>query len=74
MTITQSYLPLTSDLSQQPPVFWAEVFSRSDQKWVPVDPVSGIIRKKGLYEPTSENGPIRMAYVVGFEEGEYPIC
>lgn len=65
--------PMTSDLldlTEQPPVFWAEIFSRSDQRWVPVDPVKGIIRKKAHYEPTSDAGPIRMLYVVAFEEGE----
>ncbi|WVQ84392.1 hypothetical protein IAT38_006544 [Cryptococcus sp. DSM 104549] len=59
------------DLLDQPPVFWAEVFSRSDQRWIPVDPVRGIIRKKTHYEPTSDSGPIRMLYVVAFEEDGY---
>lgn len=58
------------DLSHQPPVFWAEIFSRSDQRWIPVDPLKAIIRKKSHYEPASDNGPIRMSYVVGFEEGK----
>ncbi|WWC71011.1 uncharacterized protein I206_104964 [Kwoniella pini CBS 10737] len=59
------------DLSEQPPVFWAEIFSRSDQRWIPVDPVAGTIRKKTHYEPTSDSGPIRMVYVVAFEEDGY---
>ncbi|WVW84955.1 hypothetical protein I302_106991 [Kwoniella bestiolae CBS 10118] len=59
---------LKQDLSEQPPVFWAEIFSRSDQRWIPVDPVQGIIRKKTHYEPTSDSGPIRMVYVVAYEE------
>lgn len=61
------------DLKDQPPVFWAEIYSRSDQRWIPVDPVRGVIRKKSEYEPTSDSGPIRMTYVVAFEEGQYPI-
>ncbi|EKC98024.1 hypothetical protein A1Q2_07686 [Trichosporon asahii var. asahii CBS 8904] len=48
-----------------------EVYSRSDQRWIPVDPVAGIIRKKAHYEPTSDSGPVRMIYVVGFEEDGY---
>ncbi|EIW67502.1 hypothetical protein TREMEDRAFT_33288, partial [Tremella mesenterica DSM 1558] len=56
------------DLKSQPPVFWAEVFSRSDQRWIPVDPVSGIIRKKAHYEPNNDSGLVRMTYVVAFEE------
>lgn len=58
------------DLIEQPPVFWAEVYSRSDQRWIPVDPVRGTIRRKGDYEPTSDNGPVRMTYVVAYEEGQ----
>jgi xeroderma pigmentosum group C-complementing protein len=50
---------------------WAEVFSRSDQRWIPVDPMRGTIRKKTHYEPGSDNGPVRMAYVMAFEEGEW---
>lgn len=46
------------------------MYSRSDQRWIPVDPVRGIIRKKSEYEPASDSGPIRMTYVVAFEEGE----
>jgi len=61
---------LIPDLIEQPPVFWAEVYSRSDQRWIPVDPVRGTIRRKGDYEPTSDNGPVRMTYVVAFEEGQ----
>ncbi|KAK8858825.1 hypothetical protein IAR55_003055 [Kwoniella newhampshirensis] len=56
------------DLTDQPPVFWAEIFSRSDQRWTPVDPVRGTIRKKNHFEPTSDSGPIRMLYVVAYEE------
>ncbi|KAJ9122302.1 hypothetical protein QFC22_001723 [Naganishia vaughanmartiniae] len=57
-----------ADLFRQPPVFWAEVYSRPDQKWIPVDPVRGTIKRKRDFEPTSESGPIRMLYVVAFEE------
>ncbi|KAJ9095375.1 hypothetical protein QFC19_007619 [Naganishia cerealis] len=57
-----------TDLSQHPPVFWAEVYSRPDQKWIPVDPVRGTIKRKRDFEPASESGPIRMLYVVAFEE------
>ncbi|WVF68799.1 hypothetical protein IAT40_003571 [Kwoniella sp. CBS 6097] len=56
------------DLTDQPPVFWAEVFSRSDQRWIPVDPVRGTIRKKNHFEPSTDSGPIRLLYVVAFEE------
>lgn len=58
------------DLTRYPPVFWAEVYSRSEQKWIPVDPVRGVIKRKKDFEPSSESGPIRMLYVVAFEEGE----
>ncbi|KLT44519.1 Rad4-domain-containing protein, partial [Cutaneotrichosporon oleaginosum] len=52
------------DMMAQPPVFWAEVYNRSDQRWVPVDPVNGIIRKKAHYEPQSDSGPVRLAYIL----------
>lgn len=55
-----------------PPVFWAEIFNRVDQRWIPVDPVAGIVRKKAQYDPGSDSGPVRMVYVVAFEEGELP--
>lgn len=58
------------DMMAQPPVFWAEVYNRSDQRWVPVDPVNGIIRKKLHFEPQSDSGPVRLVYIVAFEEGE----
>lgn len=51
-------------------MFWAEVYSRPDQKWIPVDPVRGTIKRKKDFEPSSDTGPIRMLYVVAFEEGE----
>lgn len=59
-----------ADMTEHPPVYWAEVYSRSDQRWIPVDPVKGTIRKKSEYEPQGDSGPVRMTYVVAFEEGE----
>ncbi|WVQ96321.1 hypothetical protein IAU59_003425 [Kwoniella sp. CBS 9459] len=59
------------DLTDQPPVFWAEIFSRSDQRWIPVDPVRGTIRKKNHFEPSTDSGPIRLLYVVALEEDGY---
>ncbi|CDZ97394.1 Nucleotide excision repair complex XPC-HR23B, subunit XPC/DPB11 [Phaffia rhodozyma] len=54
-----------------PPIFWAEVYSRPDQEWIPVDPVRGFLRKAKEYEPlpgTGEGSRNKMLYVVGFEE------
>ncbi|GHJ87232.1 hypothetical protein NliqN6_3634 [Naganishia liquefaciens] len=56
------------DLSNEPPVFWAEVYSRPDQRWIPVDPIRGTIKRKKDFEPSSDTGPIRMLYVIAFEE------
>lgn len=61
---------LMTDMANQPPIMWAEVFSRADQRWVPVDPIRGTIRKKNQFEPASDNGPVRMTYVLALEEGE----
>lgn len=68
---TKSKPKASQSLADQPPVFWAEVFNRSDQRWIPVDPVRGIIRKKRDYEPPTDSGPVRMLYVVAFEEDGY---
>lgn len=59
------------DLHDQPPVFWTEVYDRPDQKWIPVDPVRGTIKRKKDFEPSNDHGPIRMLYVVAFEEDGY---
>lgn len=63
-----------------PPVFWTEVFSRPDSKWFPVDPIRGIVNKRGVFDPTSSSGTSvnkhfkvenRMLYVLAFEEDGY---
>ncbi|KAF8628657.1 hypothetical protein AX15_003788 [Amanita polypyramis BW_CC] len=35
-----------------PPVFWTEVFSRPDGRWLPVDPIRGFVNKRKLFDPT----------------------
>jgi xeroderma pigmentosum group C-complementing protein len=60
-----------------PPVFWTEVFSRPDSRWIPVDPIRCIVNKRKVFDPSSfalqqrtlsEN---RMVYVLAFEEDGY---
>ncbi|KAI0688320.1 hypothetical protein BC835DRAFT_1373054 [Cytidiella melzeri] len=68
----------TPDPTSSAPVFWTEVFSRADARWLPVDPVRFIINKRLIFDPSSafntstgarvEN---RMVYVVAFEEDGY---
>ncbi|KAF9262696.1 Rad4-domain-containing protein [Marasmius fiardii PR-910] len=60
--------PLTSA-----PVFWTEVFSKPDSRWIPVDPLRGIVNKRNVFDPTAEgtNPENRMVYVIGFEEDGY---
>jgi xeroderma pigmentosum group C-complementing protein len=67
--------PLTT-----PPVFWTEVFSKPDGRWMPVDPLRCIVNKRKEFDPTvkpkagssprfkQEN---RMVYVVALEEDGY---
>ncbi|KAL7412810.1 hypothetical protein BDY24DRAFT_362949 [Mrakia frigida] len=50
------------------PIFWAEVFSRPDGEWIPVDPIRGFIRRTKDFEPAGEGLRNRMVYVVAFEE------
>ncbi|GJE88546.1 Rad4-domain-containing protein [Phanerochaete sordida] len=68
----------TPDPTTSAPVFWTEVFSRADAKWLPVDPIRGYVNKRVAFDPTAnanlqpgtrvEN---RMVYVVAFEEDGY---
>lgn len=60
------------------PVFWTEVFSRADARWLPVDPVRGIVNKRKVFDPTATmNAPPhtkvenRMVYVLAVEEDGY---
>lgn len=75
--------PGPPDPTQIPPVFWTEVFSRADARWLPVDPIRAIVNKRKLFDPghpsivalTTGKRPIRvdnrMSYVVAFEEDNY---
>ncbi|KIK96449.1 hypothetical protein PAXRUDRAFT_138437 [Paxillus rubicundulus Ve08.2h10] len=65
------------DPTTTPPVFWTEVFSRADSRWLPVDPIRGIVNKRHLFDPNfppigSSRMPVqqdnRMLYVIGLEE------
>ncbi|KAF8885705.1 hypothetical protein CPB84DRAFT_1788199 [Gymnopilus junonius] len=45
--------PLTT-----PPVYWTEVFSRPDAKWIPVDPIRGLVNKRRIFDPTPSTGAV----------------
>ena len=53
-----------------PPVFWTEVFSRPDGRWLSVNPVSANVDKIRSFEPMPGDEFNHMLYVVAFEEGE----
>ncbi|KAI6044876.1 hypothetical protein EDC04DRAFT_3137624 [Pisolithus marmoratus] len=66
-----------SDPRLTPPVFWTEVFSRADSRWLPVDPIRGIVNKRHVFDPSgpqpeeykvSRIEDNRMLYVVALEE------
>ena len=68
----------TPDPTKSAPVFWTEVFSRADARWLPIDPVRGFVNKRTVFDPSSKlNSPEgtkvenRMVYVVAFEEDGY---
>ncbi|KAK7690126.1 hypothetical protein QCA50_006775 [Cerrena zonata] len=72
----------TPDPVSTPPIFWTEVFSRADGRWLPVDPIRAIVNKRKAFDPTpNPNSQIkpernvrvenRMVYVVAFEEDGY---
>ncbi|EPS96506.1 hypothetical protein FOMPIDRAFT_1053153 [Fomitopsis schrenkii] len=71
----------TPDPTNTPPVFWTEVFSRADARWIPIDPIRCLINKRKAFDPTpnpnaavkpDRRRPVRienrMVYVVAFEE------
>ncbi|GBE85109.1 Rad4-domain-containing protein [Sparassis crispa] len=74
----------TPDPTTSPPVFWTEVFSRADARWLPVDPVRCIVNRRKVFDPTpnasaltksDRNRPVRvenrLVYVLAFEEDGY---
>lgn len=40
------------DPTTTPPVFWTEVFSKPDGRWLPVDPIRCIVNKRKVFDPT----------------------
>ncbi|KAF8073973.1 hypothetical protein FPV67DRAFT_1606155 [Lyophyllum atratum] len=40
------------DPATTPPVFWTEVFSRPDARWIPVDPIRSLVNKRKVFDPT----------------------
>lgn len=71
--VAESQDPMTT-----PPVFWTEVFSRADSRWLPVDPIRGIVNKRHIFDPghiqttgsskSSVARDNRMLYVICLEE------
>ena len=73
------------DPTTTPPIFWTEVFSRPDARWLPVDPIRAIVNKRKVFDPASPISSAnatraiarttrvdnRMAYVLAFEEDGY---
>ncbi|TIA90439.1 hypothetical protein E3P99_01568 [Wallemia hederae] len=59
--------------TQSPPIFWTEVFSRPDGKWIVVDPIRNMIRTKArnMMDPGSAYKYNKMTYVIAFEEDGY---
>ncbi|KAJ7439239.1 hypothetical protein FB451DRAFT_1344313 [Mycena latifolia] len=39
------------DPATTPPVFWTEVFSRPDARWLPVDPIRGVVNQAHTFDP-----------------------
>ncbi|KAL5520128.1 hypothetical protein ACEPAG_1788 [Sanghuangporus baumii] len=54
-----------------PPVFWTEVFSRPDGRWMPIDPTRYIVNKRKVFQPSLNDRNNRMVYVIAVEEDGY---
>ncbi|KAK0202067.1 hypothetical protein DFS33DRAFT_1386353 [Desarmillaria ectypa] len=59
------------DPTSTPPVFWTEVFSRPDGRWIPVDPLRAIVNKRNAFDPTGISQQNRLVYVLAIEEDGY---
>ncbi|KAG9097692.1 hypothetical protein FS749_005727 [Ceratobasidium sp. UAMH 11750] len=56
------------------PTLWVEVFSRPDGRWLPVDPVRGIVNRARVFEEQHKpgrKGANKLVYVVAVEEDGY---
>lgn len=40
------------DPTTTPPVFWTEVFSRADGRWIPIDPIRAYVNRRKVFDPT----------------------
>uniref|UniRef100_A0A0W0EXG9 Rad4-domain-containing protein n=1 Tax=Moniliophthora roreri TaxID=221103 RepID=A0A0W0EXG9_MONRR len=69
--------PKSLDPLTTPPIFWTEVFSKPDGRWMPVDPIRGIVNKRNVFDPSNSASGVggsvenRMLYVMAFEEDGY---
>ncbi|KAG9127045.1 hypothetical protein FRC07_000881 [Ceratobasidium sp. 392] len=61
-------------LADGPPTLWAEVFSRPDGRWLPVDPVRGIVNRARVFEDqhkSGQKGASKLVYAIAMEEDGY---
>ncbi|KAK0487733.1 hypothetical protein IW261DRAFT_1558782 [Armillaria novae-zelandiae] len=64
-------VPKKEDPTSTPPVFWTEVFSRPDGRWIPIDPLHAIVNKRNVFDPTGISQQNRLVYVLAIEEDGY---
>jgi len=67
-----------SDPLTTPPIFWTEVFSRPDGRWLPVDLIRAVVNTRKIFDPTPVGTSSRltkvdncMVYVIAVEEDGY---
>ncbi|KAG7445688.1 Rad4-domain-containing protein [Guyanagaster necrorhizus] len=63
--------PKKEDPTSTPPVFWTEVFSRPDGRWIPIDPLRAVVNKRNVFDPTGMSQQNRLVYVLAIEEDGY---
>ncbi|KAK4701676.1 xeroderma pigmentosum group C-complementing protein, partial [Phenoliferia sp. Uapishka_3] len=68
--LNRSPSPDTDEMSRRP-VFWTEVWTRSNRHWIPVDPSRKKMRCRGIMEPSRTCVENQMLYVVAFEEDSF---
>jgi xeroderma pigmentosum group C-complementing protein len=61
-----------ADPTTTAPVFWTEVYSRPDARWIPVDPIRALVNKRRAFDPGPPVPGVRvenrMVYVLAVEE------
>ena len=52
---------MPADPLSSPPVFWTEVFSRTDGRWIPIDPIRNKVNRRKAFDPSPPSASSKSA-------------